>query len=167
LGNDAITFSDENLELAIRSQLIMPFGFLTSVDMLSLQVLDARGFGITDLGGLESATNLQTLILTDNNISDLRPLTNLTVLQSIELDNNDVFDLTPLQGLLGLRALTLCGNDIDNLNPLVTNSRDGGLGANDQIRVDCSLEETDPSGIAVLLAANADLVCCDGASISE
>lgn len=157
-----VTFPDKNLELAIRSQLAKPFGFLMLSDLQSLQVLDARGFGITNLTGLELATNLQALILSNNNVADLRPLTNLLVLQDLELDDNPVFDLTPLQGVLSLRALSLCGTSVRSLTPLVINSDNGGLGPTDRVVVDDEIRDADAGNIAALEANSVSVVDCAG-----
>jgi len=157
-----VTFNDSNLELAVRSQLRQPFGFISVSDMLELQVLDARSFGITDLDGLQTAVNLQTLILNDNSVADIRELSNLPVLQDVQLANNPVFDLTPLQGALSLRSLRLCGTDVRSLTPLVINSVNGGLGPNDRIVIDEEIRNADPGNVSELEAGGVDIVDCDG-----
>lgn len=158
-----VTFPDKNLELAVRAQLAKPFGFLSLGDLQGMQVLDARGFGITNLTGLELAVNLQALILSDNNVADLRPLTNLLVLQDLELDNNPVFDLTPLQGVLSLRAVSLCGTSVRSLTPLVINSDNGGMGPTDRLVVDDEIRDADAGNIAALEANSVSVVDCGSA----
>jgi len=54
-----------------------------------------------------------------------------------------------------------------NLGPLVVNANAGGLGPNDQLVVDCAIKDTDPFNLATLLAANLDIVCCDGTNLSS
>ena len=70
-----ISIPDENLEAAIRDALDKQEGDITEEDMASLdETLDASGRDIQDLTGLEHATNLDELILNDNQISDIGPL---------------------------------------------------------------------------------------------
>ena len=87
---------------------------------------------ISDLTGLEFATNLQGLMLVNNSISDLTPLSNLTNLQGLILVNNSISDLTPLSDLTNLQTLWLQNNSISDLAPLVANT---GLGSGDDVNV--------------------------------
>lgn len=135
-GSPIVIFKDINLENAVREQLGLPFGFITRLDLLGLEVLDGRNRGIQDLTGLEYAENLVSLDLDTNEIADLIPLTNLINLEVLNLDDNQVFDLTPLAGLLQLTTLSLFNNQIADLTPLITNAQNGGLGEGDVIIVD-------------------------------
>ncbi len=161
LNGSIVTFGDSQLELAVRSQIDKPFGFLTTTDLIAMQVLDARNFGINRLDGLEVATNLQVVILSDNLIADLRALSNMPALQTVELENNPVVDLTPLQGALGLRQVGLCGTQVRSLTPLVINAANSGLGPNDRISIDSSLRTADAASVASLTAAGVSVVDCD------
>jgi Leucine-rich repeat (LRR) protein len=131
-----VIFKDTNLEAAIRTELGLPFGFLTRADLLGLEVLDARSRGIRDLTGLEFAENLVSLDLDTNEISDLIPLANLIQLETLNLDDNEIFDLTPLAGLLQLSTLSLFNNQVADLSPLITNAQNNGLGEGDVIILD-------------------------------
>ena len=73
---------------------------------------------VTDLTGLEHATQLETLSLWDGEISDLTPLANLTGLKELYLPGNEISDLTPLANLTGLETLALWDNEISDLMPL-------------------------------------------------
>ena len=67
-----------NLERAVREQLALPDEIpITQQEMLRLKELDAEQREITDLTGLEFATNVTDLRLGNNSISDLRPLSGL------------------------------------------------------------------------------------------
>lgn len=140
-SGDIIVIPDENLERLVREELRLPFGFLTTDDLLDLIQLDARDSGITDIRGLNYATNLEFLDLSNvaravgSVISDITPLKGLHRLRFLNLTNNQIFDLTPLGNLLLLENLLLPGNDIIDIGPLVTNARNGGLGAGDTVAV--------------------------------
>ena len=64
---------------------------ITAQEMAVLVRLDAQGRAISDLTGLEFATNLTNLVIWDNNISDLSPLVTNTGLGSgdeVNVDGN-------------------------------------------------------------------------------
>lgn len=133
-----VVFPDEGLETAIRTQLRIPFGFITAGDLLELRTLDARNFNIRDLRGLENAANLTSLdISTDvalqNAVRDLTPLADLTNLRFLDVENNDITDITSIAGLFNLDELYMAGNPIFNIGPLVANAENGGLGAGDSV----------------------------------
>jgi Leucine-rich repeat (LRR) protein len=141
--DEIVIFDDLALERAVRDELGQPFGFLTRQGLLSLQTLDAKGLGVSDLSGLEYCENLIWLDLDTNSISDLTPLTNLVNLMSLNLDSNEVFDIAPLAGLLNLDSLSLFDNQVGDIHALVTNAMNGGLGAGDQVVLDANtLSET-------------------------
>jgi len=62
---------DPNLETALREALGIPAAPLTQADLETLTRLDLSNRGITDLTGLECATNLRVLNLRGNNFADL------------------------------------------------------------------------------------------------
>ena len=70
-----VEIPDPNLRAAIVDERGKAAGnTITVADMLILIELPAAGGGISDLTGLEAATNLTTLSLRNNSISDLSPL---------------------------------------------------------------------------------------------
>ena len=73
---------------------------------------------VSDLTGLEHATQLITLGLGNNNIRDLTPLAQLTQLTKLYLSENNISDLTPLAQLTQLTELGLSDNNISDLTPL-------------------------------------------------
>ena len=137
---------DLALRAAVQETLELPAATkLTQEEMRSLIYLSARDRGISDITGLEFATNLRELYLNKNPITNLRPLSNLTLLESLHLwalspdtltldlhplatlvnleelslGNSRVSDISPLAGLKKLRDLSLLHNDLEDLRPLV------------------------------------------------
>ena len=102
----------------------------TSTDDLGLPV-------ITDLAGLEHATQLITLYLRGQDVTDLAPFTPLTQLTNVDLWGNRIVDITPLAPLTQLIELDLggprTGNEIIDISPLagLTQLRELGLSANE------------------------------------
>jgi len=92
----------------------------TPEDMRELRtVLDYwEQAGITDLTGLEYASNLEYLDVYENAISDLSPLAGLTQLQYLDVAQNQVTDLAPLAGLTRLEFLNIHGNPTGDLTAL-------------------------------------------------
>ena len=78
----------------------------------------AEDKGISDLTGLEFATNLEWLRIPRNQISDLSPLAGLTKLDLLDISDNEVSDLSPLTGLTNLRHVKISHNNISDLSPL-------------------------------------------------
>ena len=110
---------DANLAGAIRTVLgLAPGDAFTQWNMLDLTSLHAEDLQITDLTGLEHATQLRELRLNDNSVSDLSPLAGLTNLTSLNLEGTSVSDLSPLAGLIFLQNLNLFGTSVSDLSPL-------------------------------------------------
>ena len=103
-----------NLRSAIEETLGLPAGStITPQQMLELKELDAEQRGITDLTGLEFATNVTSLYLGNNRISDLSPLSGLKQLRQLVLTGNSIdssLDISPLLNLddLSLLAIGAC-----------------------------------------------------------
>jgi glucan-binding YG repeat protein len=89
-------------------------------DMISLNVIYAKSQSISNITGLENATNLEDLTLWDNYVSDISPLTNLTNLTYLDLDNNNITDLSPLYGKQYLHTLFLTSNPISDISVLLS-----------------------------------------------
>ena len=126
---------DSNLAAAMGCALPPP-QLLTPSAVAGLTCLSARNRQIKDLTGLGWATNLETLILSENLLSDLSVLTNLTQLRRLEIDKNggNITTLAPLAGLTNLECLVLGGihptnywvlSGLTNLSSLTV--RAGGL----------------------------------------
>ena len=115
-----VEIPDPNLEKTIRENLELSNNVpITQQEMLQLTWLSAAEWGLTDLTGLESATNLEYLDLGGNQITDIRPLAGLIQLTWLSLRHNQVQDITPLTNVTLLTYLDLSYNyTIESLEPL-------------------------------------------------
>ena len=106
-----VEIPDPNLRQAIRETLQLPDGVpITQLEMLQLTELEAEQRGITDLTGLEFATNVTGLFLSHNRISDLSPLSGLKGLRDLWLFQNRIdssLDLSPLSNLTDLIVIAI------------------------------------------------------------
>ena len=111
---------DPALRQAVEEKLDMPSDIPLTQAYLQehLTHLDARGKGIVDLTGLEHATDLQALVLIDNEIHDLSPLSGLTKLGFLDLGGNQISDLRPLAALTRLETLHIWRNRVEDISPL-------------------------------------------------
>ncbi|WOO91908.1 leucine-rich repeat domain-containing protein (plasmid) [Mollicutes bacterium LVI A0078] len=117
-ATDIVTFNDANLEQALAHDLGVAVGDITVGDMETLTHLYLDYNSISDITGLEYATNLTYLDLGNNSISDITPLSGLTNLTYLNLSSNSISDITPLSGLTNLTALYLGLNSISDITPL-------------------------------------------------
>lgn len=120
--DSAITFTDSGLEYAVRNELdrnnySQP---IYKRDILRITSLDAEGYGISDLAGLESLTNLEHLDLQNNDLigAGLAPLQKLSNLRYLNLEDNQLEQTTSLKGLINLTFLDVSGNVITDFSPL-------------------------------------------------
>ena len=110
---------DSNLAAVIRETLGLDADAeITDTDMAALTELDASEREISDLTGLEHATNLTELDLRDNEITDIGALSDLTGLTFLHLGGNSISDLSALSDLTGLTHLYLGRNSISDLSAL-------------------------------------------------
>lgn len=129
-GQGIINFPDPALEQAILDQLGRATGPVTIEDMDSLTTLIAPNYGITNLGGVDAASNLIHLDLGNvgsfraNAITNLDPLRNVAhKLLTLNLQGNKISDFSPLIPFFPswtskLTSLNLAGNQINDLTPL-------------------------------------------------
>ena len=121
--SEVVHIPDPNLERVIREQLALPEEKrITSVEMEQLRELVATKRDITDLTGLEYATNLNELLVSNTGITDLRPIENLTNLRTLGIWNipsKDLnLDLQPLVKLVNLEFLSLEGIGLRDISVL-------------------------------------------------
>lgn len=114
---------DETLRAAVREELGLPAAApLTKDQMQRIVSLYLKDKGISDITGLEFATNITELDISQNPITDLRPLSNLTQLTGLHFwhfpGNSTNLDLRPLASLINLEVTTFEGNGISDITPL-------------------------------------------------
>ncbi|MDE0467378.1 MAG: leucine-rich repeat domain-containing protein [Candidatus Poribacteria bacterium] len=114
-----VKMPDANLAAAVRQELGLPASTpITEQAMQRLTTLGASAREITNLTGLEYATQLVRLDLWENKIQDVNPLSNLTQLQQLHLQANRIMDIKAFAGLTELRHLHLWGNQIRDISVL-------------------------------------------------
>ena len=118
---------DANLRAAIKTNLGKASDEpITSFEMAFVSKLEAPNANISDLTGLELATNMTWLHLgymvgiarNSNNISDFSPLSNLIRLRTLDLADTGISDITLLSNLTSLELLNLGSNDISDVSVL-------------------------------------------------
>lgn len=120
-----VEIPDSRLKEAINATLDKsrdPEAQITVAEMKSLTKLDTDilpfigmsdeqpSRGVKDITGLEYATNLTYLDLSENEVADLTPIQNLNKLTYLELDRNMIGDLSPLSNLTNLVHLNIYNN---------------------------------------------------------
>ncbi|WP_100333127.1 LPXTG cell wall anchor domain-containing protein [Bacillus alkalisoli] len=116
-SGEVVTFTDKNLENAIKEQLGITRELQES-DIENLTELYAIDKGITDLSGIERLTNLEILSFFENNISDITPLKELTNLVDLDLDSNLIENVNALSNLKNLHILWLANNPVSDISQL-------------------------------------------------
>ena len=119
-------FQCAQLEIVVRKEINKLDGELTAADVEELTSLSASSDSIRSLSGLEYATNLKSLSLSDvgcmfpltAEFIDLTPLSGLTKLTELSLAGNRFTSIAPLSSLTNLTSLTLWRYQITDLTPL-------------------------------------------------
>ena len=116
-----VSILDPNLASVLREELaISSSDVILQSDMLLLTEIHASIRGITDITGLEHASNLTQLYLGDNRgIADLTPIAELKQLEVLSLVRANISDVSPLASLTNLKVLYLVGNPIKDREPLL------------------------------------------------
>ena len=117
-----INIPDANLAAVVRESLGLGLNRpITQQSMNRLTYLNVHHDylrSIEDLAGLEHATNLTFLDLSNNQIRDITPLAKLTKLKELALWNNQIVDLHAITNLTNLTKLALWYNQVDDITPL-------------------------------------------------
>ncbi len=100
------------------SQLPQAMAQLTQLKVLVCEGDWNDGWSISDIGVLQSLTQLTTLSLVGNEISDIGVLQSLTQLTTLSLVGNEISDIGVLQSLTQLSTLNLIGNQISDIGVL-------------------------------------------------
>ena len=110
---------DTNLRAAVRDALDLADGDrLTKAAIRDMTELSASRSQISDLTGLEFATNVIVLKLNGNSISDLSPLSGLENLTGLHIWSNDITDVSPLADMTQLEVLRFTKNSVSDLSAL-------------------------------------------------
>lgn len=109
-----VSFEDPALEQAVRDAIDKEEGKIEASDVALLQTLDATGYGIESLEGIEALEELRELNLEDNFIESVSPLTSSSKLETLSLRNNEITDLEEVDFgdilFLNIRDLSLRHN---------------------------------------------------------
>ena len=129
--NFVVEIPDPNLHAAIAEALGKNAREpITAAEIATLTRLEAKNANISNLTGLEHATNLTELFLGDeyveaedrwmnsNSVKDLSPLAGLTSLIRLGLRNNNISNILAIAGLTNLRLLDLNNNNISDISAL-------------------------------------------------
>ncbi len=111
-----VTFPDANLEAAVRDARGIPTRPITDTDMESMGTFNASSRGISNIQGLEYATNLTYLRLDTNMIGDISALSGLTNLDYLNLHQNQISDISAVSALTSLDILNLTVNQISDIS---------------------------------------------------
>lgn len=84
----------------------------------NLQNLTLSGCGLSTASGLESATSLVYLDLSQNTIRDLTPIQSITGLQTLIMHHNALNDLAALSNLENLKMLDVSYNLLASITPV-------------------------------------------------
>ena len=115
-----VQMPDTNLAAAVREALgLRPNAPITKQKLQKLTELYADYQEIENLTGLEHATQLEALDLSENLITDVSPLEELTNLKRLYLVLNGIQDVSPLEGLTNLEEFIIFGNPLDGIGPIV------------------------------------------------
>lgn len=142
---DPITMPDNILRACINADLGQgATDPITEAQAATVATVDCQTMGITDITGLETMPNLETVRLNNNSLNSRAPLFGLTKVQTLNLSNtgvteadlpglitlpdldslhlvsNNLEDISALASATSLRVLYLSGNNITDLSPLTT-----------------------------------------------
>ena len=84
----------------------------------NLKKINLHGHSITDFTVFEQLPKLTQLTLSHNGITDITGIANLTHLTYLNLRGNNITDVSPLENLTGLGGVSLRGNPILDTSPL-------------------------------------------------
>lgn len=91
----------------------------TVIGMLpKLEELTLSGCGLSTTAGLENATELVYLDLSNNTIRNISPLSSLRNLKEVYLQNNALSDLSSLSSIKTITRLNVSGNALTTITPI-------------------------------------------------
>ncbi|NOV00056.1 leucine-rich repeat domain-containing protein [Paenibacillus planticolens] len=117
-SEETVSFTDANLEAAVRDALNKPAGAITAEEIKGLTQLQASGRGIIDVSGIEYAVNLKSLNLSNNAIQDISRLRSLSKLETLIINGNQIAAVDALGSLTLLKSLWLMNNQISDVSAI-------------------------------------------------
>ena len=112
-----VDIPDPNIRAKIAEALdVSPSASIVRGQLANLTRLKATEANISDLTGLEFATNLKVLEVWSNRISNISPVAELTNLTQLFLENNNISDISAVAGLTNLTKLSLIDNNISDIS---------------------------------------------------
>ena len=112
-----VDIPDPNLRAAIAKAIgMLPSAPIVRGNMAALTELDASDASISNLTGLEFATNLKVLYLWNNRISNISAVAGLANLTQLFLERNNISDISAVAGLTKLTRLSLMDNNISDIS---------------------------------------------------
>ena len=130
---EIIDIPDSNLRTAITNTLgKSPSAPIVRRHLRNLTELSAPNANISDLTGLEGATNLKGLLISGNSILDISAVSGLNNLRGLDLVDNSISDISAVAGLNNLTYLSLDHNSITDISAVsdLTSLTDLGLSKN-------------------------------------
>ncbi|MDE0042220.1 MAG: leucine-rich repeat domain-containing protein [Candidatus Poribacteria bacterium] len=117
----AVHIPDPNLRQAVSEALNLPAGDpITQADMRQLTSLNTAARQVTELAGLEFATNLRRLFTGDNpKITGLNPIAGLRQLEYLDIVGIPRVDITPIAKLTNLRGLAIAACHLVDISPVM------------------------------------------------
>ncbi len=116
---DALASMHQLQSLTISDCVLAGKDVQTIASLPKLTRLTLSGCGLSTLAGLEKATGLTYLDLSDNTIRDTSVLKNMTALQELYMPHNALVSLSDISTLQSLTALDVSYNSLASTAPLV------------------------------------------------
>lgn len=110
-----VSITDSNLNVAIHTALNQPGGALTDLVLSELTTLNVHAGTVSNLAGLQWATNLVDLHLKLGGTTNLDGLAMLAGLRSLNIESGSLVDCSVIATLTNLTSLTLKCGQVTNL----------------------------------------------------
>lgn len=127
MGMEYVTYGNRWLEFVLNNRLNLSnrrIKDITDIDglesLIELQSLDLSNNQISEIKGLEKLVNLRTLKLECNQISEIKGLKDLTNLTFLRLRKNQISEIKGIEALINLTYLDLSFNKIKEIKNLDT-----------------------------------------------
>ncbi|MGL4910997.1 MAG: leucine-rich repeat domain-containing protein [Romboutsia sp.] len=144
---------DNHLKFVLANILNKKVSEITKDFLITLRELDLSDCGISNLRGLEYATNITNINLSRNDIVDASLLSNLHRLTNLELSENRIEDISFLNSLKKLRSVGLDSNNISSIYNLKSLKKLVLLNVSNNKIKDLSFIDTLPSENVKIIAS--------------